>query len=102
MDLSDDLTRVPDPVERPKLARWLWDRKLPFSWLAPLIGVSAEQVRRYCLEFGHDDRAVPGRDVLAKIARVTAGSDAVAERDFYPPHIRGEGPPPLKLVESSR
>ncbi len=94
MDTKPSSPIVPDPVERPKLARWLWDRRLPFSWLAPLIGVSAEQVRRYCLEFGHDDRAVPGRDVLAKIALVTAGPDAVTERDFYPPHIRGDAPAP--------
>jgi hypothetical protein len=50
--------------------------------------VSAEQVRKYCLEFGHDDRAMPGREVLARIVAWTGGE--VTERDFYPPHIRGE------------
>lgn len=96
MERTCDLDRVPDPVERPSLARWLWERKLPFSWLAPRIGVSAEQVRRYCLEFGHDDRAIPGRDVLARIFTVTG----VAERDFYPPHIRGETPVTPSPVEA--
>lgn len=88
--------RVPDPVERPKLARWLWDRNLPYSWLAPRIGVSAEMVRRYCLEFGHDDRALPRGEVLKRIEAVTAGPDGVTERDFYPPHIRGDAPQPVR------
>ncbi len=88
MDTMTDIERVPDPVERPRLAYWLWERKLPFSWLAPRIGVSVEQVRRYCLEFGHDDRAIPRREVLTRIAQVTG----IAEREFYPPHIRGAGP----------
>ena len=84
------MTAVPDPVERPKLARWMWERKLKARHAEGPLGVSAEQIRKYCLEFGHEDRAVPGRDVLVKIFAWTQG--AVTERDFYPPHIRGEGP----------
>lgn len=76
------------PVERPKLARWMWDRKLKSRDAAPHLGVSAEQVRRYCLEFGHEDRAIPGPDVLQRILAWTGGE--VTERDFYPPHIRGD------------
>jgi len=84
------MTAPPEPVERPKLARWMWDRNLKPRDLAASFGVSQEQVRRYCLEFGHPDRAMPRRDVLAKIERFTQG--AVTERDFYPPHIRGDAP----------
>lgn len=82
------MERVPDPVERPKLAHWMWVRKLKPPHLAERLGVSSEQVRKYCLEFGHDDRAMPGAEILARIETLTAGE--VTERDFYPPHIRGE------------
>lgn len=88
--------KVPDPIERPSLARWMWDRKLKAGDLAEPLGVSAEQVRRYCLEFGHPERSHPGPEVMARIVALTDG--VVAERDFYPPHIRGDGPA-LKLVE---
>lgn len=80
--------KLPDPVERPKIARWLWDRNLGPRWLAAQVGVSAEQARRYCLEFGHPDRAIPRPAILAKIQDVT--ERAILERDFYPPHIRGD------------
>lgn len=77
---------IPDPVERPKLARWMWERKLKARDAEAPLGVSAEQVRRYCLEFGHPARAIPGRDVLDRISVWTRRE--VTERDFYPPHIR--------------
>jgi hypothetical protein len=82
------MNATPEPVERPKLAHWMWARKLKARHAEAPLGVSAEQVRKYCLEFGHDDRAVPGREVLARIVEWTGGE--VTERDFYPPHIRGE------------
>jgi hypothetical protein len=91
---------APDPIERPALAFWLWARKLRFADLAEPLGVSTEQVRRYCLEFGHPERSVPGADVLARIAAVTDGK--VTERDFYPPHIRGEAPAALSVIEGGR
>lgn len=84
------MSELPDPVERPKLARWMWDRKLKPTDAAKPLGVTPEMARRYCLEFGHPNRAVPGPEVMAKIADWTAGQ--VVERDFYPPHIRGEAP----------
>lgn len=85
---DSQMSKPPEPVERPKLARWMWDRKLkPRDAEGPL-EVSAEMVRKYCLEFGHPDRAVPGDQVLARIVSWTGGD--IAERDFYPPHIRGE------------
>lgn len=84
------MSETPEPVERPKLARWMWDRKLKPTDAAEPLGVTPEQVRRYCLEFGHSNRTVPGREVLARIAAWTRGE--VVERDFYPPHIRGEAP----------
>lgn len=90
---------VPDPIERPSLAFWLWSRKLKSADLAEPLGVSTEQVRRYCLEFGHPDRSIPSAEVLARIAALTGGK--VTERDFYPPHIRGEGPPVLRLVTAA-
>lgn len=86
------MTKIPEPVERPKLAHWMWSRKLKPRDLEAPLGVSAEQIRRYCLEFGHEDRSIPGREVLQRIERLTDGH--VTERDFYPPHIRGEAPTP--------
>lgn len=83
---------IPDPVERPKLAHWLWVRGLKPAHIAAHLQVTPEAVRKYCLEFGHPARAMPGREVLARISELTKGE--VAERDFYPPHIRGEGPAP--------
>lgn len=84
------MNAVPEPVERPKLAYWMWVRKLKPPHAAKPLGVTPEQVRKYCLEFGHPDRALPGRDVLERIETWTGGE--VTERDFYPPHIRGELP----------
>lgn len=81
------MSSPPEPVERPALARWMWERKLKPHDVAEPFGVSAEQVRKYCLEFGHANRAVPGDEVLRRIQAFTHG--AVTERDFYPPHIRG-------------
>lgn len=77
---------IPDPVERPTLARWMWDRKLSAADGAEAIGVSAVQMRRYCLEFGHQDRQIPGEEVLARIVEWTGGE--VTAEDFYPPHVR--------------
>lgn len=84
------MSKIPDPVERPKLARWMWDRKLKPRQVVGHLGVTEEQIRRYCLEFGHPDRSIPGREVLARIVDLTGGE--VIERDFYPPHIRGDAP----------
>ncbi|MFZ5719227.1 MAG: helix-turn-helix domain-containing protein [Pseudomonadota bacterium] len=94
------MTRPPEPVERPSLALWMWRRNLRAPQAAKALGVTPEQVRRYCLEFGHPQRAMPGREVLERIAAWTDGE--VTERDFYPPHIRGEAPTPapaLTVVE---
>lgn len=93
------MTRPPDPVERPKLAHWMWVRKLKSPQATGPLGVSAEQVRCYCLEFGHPDRDIPGPDVMARIELWTEGE--VTERDFYPPHIRGEDPA-VSLAERGR
>lgn len=86
------MNEPPLRVERPKLARWMWERRLKARDAAAPLGVSPEQVRRYCLEFGHPDRSIPGADVLDRIVVWTGGE--VTERDFYPPHIRGEDNPP--------
>lgn len=69
----------------------MWDRKLKPRDAEQPLGVSAEMVRRYCLEFGHEARAIPGKEVLERIEAWTAG--VVTERDFYPPHIRGDAAP---------
>lgn len=83
---------IPEPLERPSLAEWMWRRDLKPPQVARLLDVSAEQVRRYCLPFGHPNRSLPGGEILKRIERLTDGQ--VRERDFYPPHIRGVSPAP--------
>jgi hypothetical protein len=91
------MSTIPDPVERPALARWMWDRKLkPRHAEAPL-GITGEQVRRYCLEFGHPDRAIPPQAVLERIVAWTQG--AITAADFYPPHLQRQPAEPAEVVQ---
>lgn len=88
----------PEPVERPKLARYLWERRLSAAVVAPIFGCSPETVRRYCLEFGHADRMVPGQTILKRIVQYTEGE--VSAADFYPAHLNGGDPAVLALARA--
>lgn len=81
---------TPEPVERPKLALWMWTRKVKPRDAAKRLGVTTEAVRRYCLEFGHPDRQIPGRKVLEAVHAWTEGE--ITPSDFYPPHLNTTGP----------
>lgn len=79
------MAQPPEPLERPKLARWMWERGLKWADGATALGVSGEQVRRYCLEFGHTQRQLPSREAMERIHAWTNG--AITPADFYPPHL---------------
>jgi hypothetical protein len=85
---------TPQPVERPKLAAWMFDRNLKARHAAPTLGCGAEQVRRYCLPFGDPKRVIPPAPVMERIVDWTRGE--VTAPDFYPAKLRGQ-PEPLEL-----
>lgn len=80
-----DLDRSPRIIERPTLARWMFERGLRPKDAIGALGVSGESIRRYCLPFGHADRQVPTEPVMLRIRDWTSG--AITPADFYPPHL---------------
>lgn len=80
------VTETPPKVERPALARWIWERDLELRAAAALFGCSPEQVRRICLPFGDPGRRVPGEELLARIHAATGCE--IGPADFYPARFR--------------
>lgn len=76
-----------EPLSRPALARWLWDRGYTWKEAGALIGCSGEGVRLWCLPFDDPNRRQPEAQWIERIAVVTAG--AITAADFYPAHISG-------------
>lgn len=85
-----DIPAAPEPVSRPRLARFIWERGLTLKEAARPLGCSYEQLRLICLPFGHVDRRVPRDALLARIVNWTGGEITAA--DFYPPHLTGREP----------
>ena len=79
--------KPPKPVDRPKLARYMWDRHLLLKQVAAAIGCSHEQVRLMCLPFGDARRRVPVEGLMARIVEWTDGE--IRPADFYPPDLNG-------------
>lgn len=88
---APSIDRPPATRPRPKLARWLLERRISSTAAGTRIGVSREMVRRYCLPFDDPAQAVPGPGPLARIVEWTAGEITAA--DFYPPHLNGAAEP---------
>lgn len=65
--------RAPEPIARPALALWVWQRFHKFKDAGEYFGMSWEAVRSACLPFGHPDRSVPRRDTLQRIFDLTDG-----------------------------
>lgn len=90
-------------LQRPKLARWLWERDYSSDEAADLFSCSRQALRLYCLPFDDSRRQVPGRAIMARIVEVTGAEITAA--DFYPPHLNGqpgEGDPEvLRLARAS-
>jgi hypothetical protein len=83
------MTDIPPPARpHPKLARWLFDRKLSFRDVSKPFGCSHEYVRLICLPFDDPNRRVPTADVVERIHTYTAGE--ISPADHYPPHLRAE------------
>lgn len=78
-----DLPSPPPIIQRPKLALWMHLRGLKNKEVAPVLGVGAEQVRRYCLPFGDPVRVVPPQEVMGRIVGWTGGE--LEPNDFYDP-----------------
>lgn len=72
----------PEPVERPKLARWLFERSLSYADGGRLFGCSLEKVRLMCLPIGDAKRQNPGLDLANTIAAKTGGEVTVTD---WPP-----------------
>jgi hypothetical protein len=75
----------PAPLNRPKLARYLWDRDLTFQAAGAALGRTKEWVRLVCLPFDDVRRRIPDQADMAKIHAWTQGE--VMPADFYPPHL---------------
>lgn len=80
-DRLEPAAAPPAPVRRPRLALWLFERNLRLKDAEGPLGVGLEQVRRYCLPFGHNLRSVPTAKVMARIVAWTDGQ--VGPADFY-------------------
>lgn len=78
---------APDPVLRPRLALFIWERNLDLKVVAEAIGCSHETVRRLCLPFGDSKRRVPAEELMSRILDWTGGQ--ITAGDFYPPHLNG-------------
>lgn len=87
--MSEPSNRAPAPLERPKLARFLWERDICFRSAAEALGRSREWVRRVCLPFDDPRRLVPVEVDIERIVAWTRGE--VSAGDFYRPHLRGAG-----------
>lgn len=74
--------RAPDVVQRPKLAVWMFARGLRMPAAARTLGVSTEQVRRWCAAFDDPIRRIPRPEMMRRIVDWTGGE--VTPADFYP------------------
>lgn len=91
---------MPEPIERPAFAEWLWKRGITYKDrnLQQALGVSYETIRCICLPFGDPKRQRPSEDVLRRIVEYTGREITAA--DFYPPDLRGGDPELLRQVRA--
>lgn len=88
-----DLSTPPAPLNRPTLARYLWDRELSFRAAGEALGRSSEWVRLVCLPFDDPRRRIPDQADMERIHAWTRGE--VTPSDFYPAALNG---PPIRAV----
>lgn len=78
------LAAPPEKVERPALARWLWERGIDFPTAAAGIGgVTRQSVWSWCLPFGDPSRVEPRPAQAERVRIYTAGE--VPPDSFRPP-----------------
>ena len=73
----------PDPITRPKLALYLWERNLRFRDVEAPLGRSYEYIRLTCLPFNDPKRREPDEEFVGRVQAWTQG--AVTAADFQPP-----------------
>lgn len=71
---------APDPIHRPKLALFLWERDLRLKDAGEALKRSHEYVRRVCLPFDDPARTIPDDEFLARVEAYTGG--LVTKADF--------------------
>ena len=81
------MSQPPAPIDRPKLAHWMFVRGLKPKDGATPLGCTAQTVRRLCLPFGHPERRIPDEAQLERIVSWTDGE--VTAPDFYPARLNG-------------
>ena len=82
---------VPAPIQKPKLARWMFERNISNTDAARQLDCSRQTVLNITQPFGSPSRTVPHEALMEKIVRWTAGE--VTAGDFYPPHLNGQAAP---------
>jgi hypothetical protein len=91
---------TPQPLPRPALARFIWERDLDLKTVGDALGCSYEQVRRICLPFGDTRRRVPAEELMARIVKWTNGE--VKPVDFYSPHLNEARPGDTAVLAAGR
>lgn len=91
---------APEPIARPALARWVWERFPKWKDAGEYLCMSWESVRTACLPFGHADRSVPRRETLERIFELTDGE--ITPDSFHqlvtPAPVPAE---PLRVLEAA-
>jgi hypothetical protein len=73
---------APDPILRPKLALFLWERDLRLKAAGQALGRSHEYVRLVCLPFSDPQRTIPDDEFISRVEAFTKG--AITRADFEP------------------
>ena len=83
---------APEPILKPKLAGWMFDRSISAPSAAEALGCSKQTVLNITKAFTDTARTVPRDELLERIVKWTGGE--VTAADFYPPHLNGAGSKP--------
>lgn len=81
----DEITSAPARLDRPKLARFLFERDIAYEAAGRALSRSREWVRFVCLPFSDPRRRVPDKKSMERIVAWTDGE--VTPADFYPPEL---------------
>lgn len=87
---------APQPVLKPKLAAWMFERNIAQRAAAAVLRCSKQTISNITQPFGSPARTVPHEDLLGRIVEWTGGE--VTAADFYPPHLNGLPTPDANAV----
>lgn len=77
------IVRLPDVVERPALALFLFERGMTDAEFGDLVGKTGAAVGNWCRPFSDPQRRAPRRETRELIAQITGG--VVPPESFDPP-----------------